>query len=545
MRIDNKKQENNLGGHRILVILNLSIIYILCLLYSFNSLDSNSDYWAHAAIGHWICSHHQIPKHTLFLWTSSQPWIAHSWMSEIFIYGLLKTLGPNIGPTLSLMMIATIGWIALFHLWKLYKVVTLTLYPITNLFFAAVVTLGPRLQARPEIFSIVLLATLLSILVSFDLHIYKDKLDNIILTGKLRILRLLLMLMFIVWPNLHGGMIWGLIILWIYSIANALQDRLSKISINLLLTSVICTLLTFINPYGIHYYSIYNAIQTLTFSHITEWRPILGEPFYGIFELLCVCLLVGFAIYSWYKSHMTRWAHILWLFVFVILSFSARRNVAGLDLVCLAIAAPYFSYKKNNDVNRTKPVFNKIWASLCLIFLITIGILTYSNMGRWPLSATSPIMADNVSSMIVNYHITGRLFNDYDYGSYLEWRLFGLSELYIDGMNAYSDSVFLDYIDILRATPRGQLLIDQQNIECVIGRCHMPNEPDIPMLYVYVAKSPQWALIYYGPDGPIWIRRYPKYKQLWDGVPTYNGNTPDDFIQYLHQSAKYGVSSDH
>ena len=32
----------------------------------------------------------QVPRHTLFLWTAHEPWVAHSWLSGLVFYGLLR-----------------------------------------------------------------------------------------------------------------------------------------------------------------------------------------------------------------------------------------------------------------------------------------------------------------------------------------------------------------------------------------------------------------------------------------------------------------------
>ena len=49
----------------------------------------------HAAVGCWIWQHGQARSHTLFLWSDSEPWIAHSWLSELVLYGLLAAGGES------------------------------------------------------------------------------------------------------------------------------------------------------------------------------------------------------------------------------------------------------------------------------------------------------------------------------------------------------------------------------------------------------------------------------------------------------------------
>ncbi|MEO6907942.1 MAG: hypothetical protein ABI210_08640, partial [Abditibacteriaceae bacterium] len=73
----------------------LPLLILLTVGYCMTSLPAATDFWAHAAVGRWIIEHHQIPHHTLFLWSDNIPWIWHSWLSQVVFYELLAHVSDN------------------------------------------------------------------------------------------------------------------------------------------------------------------------------------------------------------------------------------------------------------------------------------------------------------------------------------------------------------------------------------------------------------------------------------------------------------------
>src|SRR5947207_1388437 len=64
------------------------LVCLFCILQAWCPLPGSDDFWAHAAVGRWIWQNGQVPDHSLFLWTASEPWVAHSWLGELALYHL-------------------------------------------------------------------------------------------------------------------------------------------------------------------------------------------------------------------------------------------------------------------------------------------------------------------------------------------------------------------------------------------------------------------------------------------------------------------------
>lgn len=499
----------------------------------------------------------QVPTHALFLWTYSGPWIAHSWLSELLIYGLMRTGGEAGGPVIALATVSLMSFASFALLWMRCRVDWLTLGSALIPFILAIDCAGERFMPRPEIFSTLMFAVLMRVLLTRDANVA----DKTSFPVEHRVRAVGLALLFVVWTNLHGAVLNGVVALWSSAIVELFQYRNARARRGVLVAAM-CTLATLVNPYGYHYYRIYRAVGTLTFSQIPEWRPLLQSPNMPPTVLAALGLLVAASLYVWWRTPGRRWSHLVWVVIFALLTLAARRNIIYLTLACLAPVTVYFggiaagqespgltADRVANTGRRLrgrrppvdKPFANaptrRRWAAA----MSSVAIAVYVYAVWTPLAIirvnglrSTATLASGLAAAVKSCGITGRVFNDYDYGAYLDWELAGTPPLFIDNMNAYPDSVERDYDDIMQADQRGMAILDAERVDCVIGRRPVPFDPEFPQLYVTLSESPEWALAYFGGDGPVWVRRVPQYRPIWSGVPVFTGHNMDDFMNYLH-----------
>ena len=197
--------------------LYLALVLLLAAALAWKPLFSGVDFWAHAAIGRWIWIHGQAPRETLFLWGQTpQPWIYHSWLSQLVFYLLMKIGGENGGPYLALTLASIIVVVSYFLIWRLWQS-RARINVLTPLFFAfALWIAAARFNPRPELFSAFFLTVLLVYLAkredekseTFGVALAREK-------WKLGVV----VLMFALWANFHGGVALGLLMLGVSVIA--------------------------------------------------------------------------------------------------------------------------------------------------------------------------------------------------------------------------------------------------------------------------------------------------------------------------------------
>jgi hypothetical protein len=112
--------------------------------------------------------------------------------------------------------------------------------------------------------------------------------------------------------------------------------------------------------------------------------------------------------------------------------------------------------------------------------------------------------------------VTGRIFNTYEYGGYLMWRLWPEERVFIDG-RALSESVFQDYARILYnhdesdGLPSGESLLERYGIEVIVMNTFEPSGGTLYMLAPALGDPNQtrWKLVYQDPQSVVFMRTPP------------------------------------
>src|SRR5687768_4241231 len=175
----------------------LSLVCAVVVLFGLWPL-AGLDLWMHLTLGRWIWSHGWVPSSDPFSYiTEGQPFIAHSWLAEVVFYLVEQTAG-----TVRLMLLR-FGLIIV-ALTAALKTARLLKAPWPVVMLLAPIVLGlmwGRLEFRPQLFTSVLLAVELWLIVSVH-------------TGE-RSWRWLWALppLYAVWINLHAGWAVGMVML--------------------------------------------------------------------------------------------------------------------------------------------------------------------------------------------------------------------------------------------------------------------------------------------------------------------------------------------
>jgi hypothetical protein len=487
-----------------------------------------SSLWLHAMVGRWIWQTGQVPDHTLYLWTASEPYVYHSWLAQLLFYGLTNVCAPPYLPyvvfaftallTLLPFALALVAWRRSGRLtsWMVVPFV-LTLQGIR-----------PRIETRPELFTGVFLCALLLVLVAWSGTPGQGH------GGRVRRRDLLaaagVLVLFVVWANMHAAVVLGLLVLAVTAACDLLQDRFGPRSRLLAVLAPLALAAVCVNPYGLGYFQTYRRVTSFTFAHIQEWAPIWQDPPVPADVLLPVAGLAALALAAWLTNPGRRWAHLGWLLLLGALFAEARRNVLPFALTALMILAANAGALTPEALWRTLGRFTagRSGAEVPplpgrLRWLFRVGLLAWLMLEALYLLpnlhpgqvVTTIRLEEGVVRFLREQDLRGRVFNDYENAGYLQWCLQGRPLLYIDMMDAYPDEVMRDYQAVVQGTERGRRVLEEQQVDIVVLTTNRGGGQSLAALAARLDASPRWARVYASRDGVIWVRRSAAYEPIW------------------------------
>lgn len=238
--------------------------------------------------------------------------------------------------------------------------------------------------------------------------------------------RFFIPVLFLLWANLHGGFIVGLIVL----LLTVLKSR--KITdVLIVLVSILATLVT---PYGLKLWQ--EIWLSIIDSHIRffilEWRPI-------IFAITSITLLVLAYCWAFILHYRKKYAkHEILLFVLLfVAAFSSARNIPLFVIYALILTQKgidnFISDVRINKIRLAR--FNLFY----IVFFTLVSFLALIQL--WgDYNATKAMSEDRyypnlAIGYLTNHLPKGQIFSIYEWGGYLDWKL-SQKKVFIDGRMA-------------------------------------------------------------------------------------------------------------
>lgn len=411
----------------LLVALKFLPIFALFGFISWHQLDP--DFGWHLQTGNYI-RHHGTPTHDIFSYPGNRfHWIDHEWGNDVLTYFFY-----GIGGYFLLSIIFGL-------LWTLVFVINGAKTGFITLLLAATAIL-PYAGIRPIAWTALFLVVLLKLI--------KKRPKNY---------QLWTLLLLLVWANLHGGFIVGLAVIAYFG----LKER-KKLWVYLLLAGVF---VTFINPYGPRLYEeVYRTLADKSLhGQIGEWHIFSVS---SLASLLYISLWsAGFWIYR--RRLLKNWLGLGPLLLLA--GFSASRNIP------LFVAV---TYKELNDyyIEFTKEIPRTYVKSRRLVLggIAAIVLVTTGYFGLkpafYPWHTREFYYPEKAVAYLSQHPCPGALFNSYNYGGYLIWKL-PSQPVYIDGrMPTWKDASggrYLDrYFSVLNDSYQQKSEFKRWNIKCAL-----------------------------------------------------------------------------
>lgn len=505
----------------------LLLLLSLCGLAVWRPLTAQEDFWAHVAVGRWISENGDVPRATLFLWSASEPWVAHPWLSQLTFYGLTAMVPDESTPYVVLLFTAGLVMAPYTLAWRVWARNSRPSSWMVVPFGLAIVTNFHRYQPRPELFTALFLSCLLVFLIGWSAP--GQSAADAPTRRTVWQAAAILFGMFVAWANFHGAVLVGLLLLASAAVCDLFQDRFDRRSRVLAALALLGPLGVCVNPYGLAYWQAFAPLGSYRFTCLTEWWPLWQVDPLPVGEIAVQAVLVSLALAAWAMNPQRRWSHLAWLLILAGLYAKANRNVwlltLGSLLVLAANSRAMAPERLWQGTRRRRPAAAGSVAAIpaairwgvrlgCLTWLALQITLRVFTLRHWDEPYRPATLDAGVIQFLKEHRPPGRMFNDFESSRYLQCQLAGEPELFIDVHMAYPDQVMRDYQQILLATSRSRELLDEYRIGYVVLTVDRTG-PSLRKLADRLDGDKRWQRVQAGEDGIVWVRRTPEYEYLW------------------------------
>lgn len=416
-----------MSSHGFKSVLKIWLVGVWVLMLS--RAPADPDLWGHVRFGQDLLATGRLSAVDQYSFTSDRQWINHEWLSEVLMaatFDRVGTAGLNL-----LRILVVISMLVL--VWRRARVIA-PAYRYLLVAFAAIGTMLRALPVRPQLFSLVCFAAMLSALVDAE----ETRRDRLLLCVPP---------IFALWVNLHGGWIVGLGTMVLWTVA-CLFDRPRRRWWTLPAATIASTLATLVNPYGVRLWTFIFATVQPSRPMINDWLPIYAlPPGFWIGWLIGA----GLSIAAWRDPERVRRAYLLPV---TILGLAAIR-VSRLDAF-FCLAAVFLLPSVFPTAAQAATSYTKSRATRVAVLLSAAAMTTFAAFQLRYIDVRRDLMPEPAAvDYVLDHHLNGRFLTWFDWGEFAIWHLGEHGVLVsMDGRRetVYSDSVVNDHLQFYFAT---------------------------------------------------------------------------------------------
>lgn len=406
-------------------------LFCLCFVMANYTAGYDFDLWARLIVGKVFWATGEVLKYDFLSYTPTHPWYDHEWGSGVFaFYPMLKFFGVN-GLIILQALFLYFTFFFCIKTIKLRAGGKYSHYILPLLLIMFVYNQCVCTPVRCQMFSFTFIALIIYLLERAR-------------AGKNKTLWIIPLLT-IIWNNLHGGVVAGLGIIFLYAIGEFLCRRPFKKYLLVLGASLP---LLVINPYGLEYLKFLFMANTMIRHDIIEWWTVF-HPYHinkciPIFIFTAIVILAeGYAFIRFntgkkIKEIIAEFDYTKW--ILLIVTFYIGYSHVKLLPICIIVATCY-CYQNLCKFIPKNPLF-KVWAIIFVYILMGVCLIikpstTLANYQVYPLKEVEFIRINN---------LTGNLMASFGQGSYVSYKLFPHNKIYMDGRyeEVYDNEILMD-----------------------------------------------------------------------------------------------------
>ena len=485
----------------------LPLMLLFCGLAGVRTLLGDGDTGWHIRIGQWILAHGQVPREDMFSFTMpGKPFFAWEWLWDVSAAKLYQHGGLGAVVLASLLVISLSTAL-------LYRLVYRRCgNPLVAILLTGLAAAGSSIHwlARPHLLTMLFMVVFLSILE----RVREGR------TGWLWALPAITIL----WTNLHGGFLVGIVIVGTYGAGELLgaivtrdrdeRSRSLRASAKYLAAVAGCALAGLVNPYGYHLYSHLVSYfgDPYAMKYILEFRGTNFQAPAAVF--LEIMLILGLAAAVWYGLRR-QFIEVLLIAGFGHLSLVMVRNMPIYVLAAAPIiAAPMVAWLKALaegpiagwlrtvfetfvDIGEELNPMERMWrthaAPAAVMLLIALAVASpaagvkfkpeydpksYPEKAleaanpAWLRAAPASPLADGASPLVGGrlFEPSQRIFTHDEWGDYLIYKLSPQGfKVFVDGRSDFYGGKFgQEYIDVMEVKYNWQETLDRYGIDTIL-----------------------------------------------------------------------------
>ncbi|MBI4691130.1 MAG: hypothetical protein HY754_12840, partial [Nitrospirae bacterium] len=499
-------------------ILSAIIILLLILLFGtfffkFLSIPLwDYDFWWHIATGRDIVMTGSLPDKYPFSYTYNleenkgqiefkNSVLKHYWLSQVIFFLIYDYSGAK-GIVILRSVLLTLTLLVVF--WRLLR--WSVSFPISFIFvFSLFDVLTTATGERPVLFTI-----LFSAITFFIIEEFKGKRDRRIF---------LLSPLMLLWANLHGGFILGVTIITVFMLGEGIEMILKRTAytkrevILFYAATTIAVGFSFVNPTGWDAFFFTLLPKYKIFSDSTEYySPIYIfknniAPIHQGYGYIFLAIITA-AVLILRNKRLTV-AHIILLIGTLIMSLSAIRFIVYFAIISSIVIGKELDVLTRNFIEKrfSKINYKKIMDGITVVVIaIFLSVWVYKGKIKFDIAKniSAPVAAVD---FLEKNRIRGNIFNGYNYGGYIAWRLYPWKKNFID-TRAPNLTVKKEYSWIVEAMdipeeitpfvsgiPFWERLLNHYKVNFILF--HLIDMFDqVPLLIFRLAESERWVPVY-------------------------------------------------
>ena len=409
----------------------------------------DADYWWHLTTGRMILESGSVPTTDPFSFAYDGPWVAHEWLGEVVIAGLVDSIG--FAPTAVLFgaMTATALLLPAIALHRRgVQVKALLPWLLIGTY-----TLASFATVRPQVISWLFLAGLAVLLM------------GVLASDRFR--AWLVIPLMVAWANLHGLYVIGLVVIAVYAGFTLLgRTPLAPrrwTAIGLVVGATAASAVTPAGLEGLAYPLRYLRPDDWGTAFIAEWQAAdFTDPRqFGIALLILGVILFGRRTTSG------------WLATIALLGLVAAVLAVRSAPLAVVLSLPMLGFAHHAWLGPAKPVSptrarqrRLLEAGVAAVVLVAMAIVVPPATS----SSEKSVFPTEAFDRLETVNPDARLLVDYDWGGYAIHRLSNDGgQVFIDGRSdMYPREVFEDYLAIRRGTDGWEELAARYGVEAML-----------------------------------------------------------------------------